>query len=185
MPLELVYENDITGSLQKVKGSDGRQNTSSRTDGRPFYVSRDRGQTYILHIKDADAATGDLIAYLRNDSKDKKVYITKMELSSPVACKFIVSYGDATTATGTSVTPINMNKTSSNDADVTALGNAAVGGVSAATDFGSVRIPASQTITKDYGDTLILGQNDNIVIESDLVTSTPDLVEIDISFFIE
>ena len=32
---------------------------------------------------------------------------------------------------------------------------------------------------------IILGQNDNIVIESDLITSSRDLIEVDIFFFIE
>jgi len=181
----IEYIDDVGGNFQEAHGSDSRLNVSSRSDGRAFYVSRDKGQKYVLHIKDADAADGDLIAYLRNDSKDKKLYINDIHISSPVACKFIISFGDSTTATGTSVTPVNMNKSSSNDADVTALGNAAVGGVGASTDFASMRISGSDTGELDFGDTLILGQNDNIVIESDLITSTPDLVEVDIYFFIE
>ena len=36
-----------------------------------FYASRDDGQSYILRVEDDDAAAGDLVAYLRNDSKDK------------------------------------------------------------------------------------------------------------------
>ena len=181
----IQYINDKTGAFQEVHGSDARLNVSSRSDGRGFYVSRDNGQAYILHIKDVDAADGDLIAYLRNDSKDKKLYVEDIHISSPVACKFIISFGNATAATGTSVTPVNLNKSSSNDADVTAFGNAAVGGVGADVDFASMRIGASATGELDFGDTLILGQNDNIVIESDLITSTPDLVEVDIYFFIE
>ncbi len=181
----IQYIDDVNGNFQETHGSDSRLNVSSRTDGRAFYVSRDKGQSYVLHIKDADAATADLIAYLRNDSKDKKVYIQDIHISSPVACKFIVSFGDSTTATGTSVTPVNLNRGSSNDADVTCLGNAAVGGVSASVAFASLRISASATGELDFNDELILGQNDNIVIESDLVTGSPDLVEIDIYFFIE
>lgn len=182
---KIQYKDDRSGNFQEAGGSDSRLNVSSRADGRAFYVSRDDGQSYVLHIKDADAADGDLIAYLRNDSKDKKLYIQDIHISSPVACKFIMSFGNATAATGTSVTPVNMNKTKTFDADVTALGNAAVGGVSASTDFASLRIGASGTGELDFGDTLILGQNDNIVIESDLITSSPDLVEVDIFFFIE
>ncbi len=181
----IQYIADDTGSFQETHGSDSRLNVSSRSDGRAFYISRDFGQAYVLHIKDADAADGDLIAYLRNDSKTKRVYVEDIHISSPVACKFIMSFGDAVAATGTSVTPVNLNKSSSNDADVTAFGNAAVGGVGASTDFGSMRIGASGTGALDFNDTLILGQNDNIVIESDLVTSSPDLIEVDIYFFIE
>ena len=185
MAQEIQFENDVTGAQEKTKGSDGRLNVSSRADSRAFYVSRDKGQAYVLHSKDADAATADLLVYLRNDSKDKRVYIEDIHISSPVACKFIVSFGDATTATGTSLTPVNLNKSSSNDADVTAFGSAAVGGVAASTAFASLRISASETGEIHFNDSLILGQNDNIVIESDLITSTPDLVEVDIYFFIE
>lgn len=173
------------GAFEETHGSDTRLNTSSRSNSRSFYISRDDGQAYVLHIKDADAADGDLIAYLRNNSTTKKLYIQDIHISSPVACKFIVSYGNSTTATGTSVTPTNLNKSSSNDADVTAFGNAAVGGVSASTDIASLRISGSSTGEVDFKEGLILGQNDNIVIESDLITSSPDLIEVDIYFFIE
>ena len=181
----IQYISDDTGSFQEVHGSDARFNVSSRSNSRSFYVSRDDGQAYVLHIKDADAADGDLIAYLRNDSKTKRLYIQDIHISSPVACKFIASFGDAVAATGTSVTPVNLNKSSSNDADVTAFGNAAVGGVGASTDFASLRIGASGTGELEFKQGLILGQNDNIVIESDFITNSPDLIEIDIYFFIE
>ena len=55
----------------------------------------------------------------------------------------------------------------------------------AATDFASLRIGASGTGELDFNDSLILGQNDNIVIEADTITNTPDLIEVDIYFFIE
>jgi len=179
------YLHDKLGFQQQVHGSDNRFNTSARVDGRAFYISRDPGQAYVMHSKDVDAADGDLLVYLRNDSKDKSLYIQDIHISSPVACKFIVSFGDAVTATGTTLTPINLNKGKTNDADVTAKGSAAVGGVGASIDFASLRIGASGTGELDFNDTLILGQNDNIVIEADLITSTPDLVEVDIYFFLE
>ncbi len=183
--VEIQYQNDVSGSVQKAQGSDGRLNVSSRADGRAFYVSRDKGQAYVLRIEDDDVATGDLVAYLRNDSKDKKVYIQDIHVNTETACTFKVAFGDATAATGTSVTPVNLNKSSSNDADVTALGNAAVGGVSASTFFASLRSSADSMAELDFRDALILGQNDNIVIEADLVGSSPKDMEIDIFFFIE
>jgi len=113
----IQYINDETGSFQEAHGSDSRLNVSSRTDSRAFYVSRDNGQAYILHIEDDDAAAGDLVTYLRNVSKDKRLYITDIHLNSENAATFKLAFGDATAATGTSVTPANLNKSSSNDAD--------------------------------------------------------------------
>lgn len=179
----IQYVNDETGSFQEAHGSDSRLNVSSRSDSRVFYVSRDNGQAYVLRIEDDDAVANDLIAYLRNDSKDKRLYITDIHLSSENAATFKLAFGDATAATGTSVTPVNLNKSSSNDADVTALGNGAVGGVAADTFFSTVRVGAGGFEEWESKDALILGQNDSIVIEYD--TGTTGDIEVDVFFFIE
>lgn len=180
---ELKYQNDETNNTQTVQGSDGRLNVSARVDSRIFYVSRDQEQAYVLRIEDDDAAANDLVAYLRNDSKDKLLYITDIHFNAENASTWKLAFGDATTATGTTVTPVNLNRSSSNDADVTALGNAAVGGVTASTFFSSARIGADDLVEYDTKDALILGQNDNLVVEYD--TGTTGDIEVDIFFFIE
>ena len=76
---------------------------------------------------------------------------------------------------------MNLNKSSSNDADVTAFGNGAVGGVAASTFFSTIRVSAGETA--EYDVSIILGQNDNIVVEYD--TGTTGDIEVDIFFFIE
>lgn len=179
----IQYTNDETGSFQEVQGSDNRFNVSSRQDSRPFYISRDNGQVYILRIEDDNAEVGDLLAYLRNDSKDKTLYVNDIHFNSENAATFKIAFGDAVAATGTAVTPVNLNRSSSNAADVTALGNGAVGGAGASTFFSTVRVGANGFQEWGAQDALSLGQNDNIVIEYDL-GSTGD-VEIDIYFFLE
>ncbi len=179
----IQYINDETGSFQETHGSDSRLNVSSRSDSRIFYVSRDNGQAYVLRIEDDDAAANDLVAYLRNDSKDKRLYITDIHINSENAATFKIAFGDAVAATGTTVTPVNLNKSSSNDADITALGDGAVGGVGASVFFSTIRVGAGGFEEYDTKDALILGQNDNIVIEYD-TGSTGD-IEIDVFFFIE
>lgn len=180
---KIQYLNDVSGSLQEAHGSDSRLNVSSRSDSRVFYVSRDKGQAYVVRIEDDGADANDLVAYLRNDSKDKRLYVTDIHLNSENAATFKIAFGDAVAATGTGITPVNLNRSSSNDADVTALGNGAVGGVAASTFFSSVRVGAGGFEEYDTKDALILGQNDNIVIEYD--TGTTGDIEIDIFFFIE
>ena len=182
--MRIQYINDETGSFQEVHGSDSRMNVSSRVDGRPFYVSRDQGQAYVLRVEDDDAASGDLVAYLRNDSKVNRMYIQDIHVQCENAAEWKLAYGDGTTATGTTVTAVNLNKTSSNDADATGLGNGAIGGVTASTFFSTRRHIANSQAHFHFGDALILGQNDNIVVELDLISSTGD-IEVDIYFFIE
>ena len=179
--MRIQYINDETGNFQETHGSDARLKVSSRSDSRSFYVSRDDGQYYVLRIEDDDAAANDLVAYLRNDSKTKKVHIRDIHISAENACTIKFAYGDATAATGTAVTPVNLNKSSSNDADVTAFGNGAVGGVTVSTFFSTIRVAAGETA--EYDVSIILGQNDNIVVEYD--TGTQGDIEVDIFFFIE
>ena len=180
---KIQYSNDVSGSLQEARGSDSRLNVSSRSDSRIFYVSRDNGQAYVLHIEDSDAEAGDLVAYLRNDSKDKRLYVTDIHANSVNAAKFKIAFGDAVAATGTGVTPVNLNRSSSNDADITALGNGAVGGVGASTFFATIRVGAGGFEEFDTKDALILGQNDNIVVEYD--TGITGGIEVDIFVFLE
>lgn len=179
----IQYINDRSGSFQETHGSDSRLNVSSRVDDRIFYTSRDQGQAYSLRIEDDDAAAADLVLYLRNDSKDKRLYITDIHFNSENAGTFKIGFGDATAATGTAVTPVNLNRSSSNDADATAFGNGAVGGVAASVFFATVRTPANTFIEWESKDALILGQNDNVIIEYD--TGTTGDIELDIFFFIE
>ncbi len=171
------------GIQGEVHGSDTRLNTTSRSSSREYYASRDKGQAYTLFIEDDDAVAGDLVAYLRNNSKTQDLVVHEIVCSSENAATWKVAYGDSTTATGTGVTPVNENKTSSNDADATGVGNGAVGAVAAATFFGGRRNAANTTISFDYKDSLRLGQNDNIVVEYD-TGSTGDL-EIEIHFYFE
>jgi len=179
----IQFQNDVTRAFEEVQGSDGRLNVSSRADSRMFYVSRDNKQAYILRIEDDDAVAADLVASLRNDSKDKQLFITDIHFNSEQDATFKIAFGDSTTPTGTAVTPVNLNKGSSNDADVTALGNGAVGGVTASTFFATVRMGSSSLEEWGSQDALILGQNDSIVVEYD--TGATGDVEIDIFFFLE
>ena len=69
---KLTYTNDENMNLQEVQGSDGRLNTSSRSDGRGYYNSRDESESYSLVFDDANATALDFIVYLRNDKTDGK-----------------------------------------------------------------------------------------------------------------
>lgn len=179
----IQYINDETGSFQETHGSDSRLNVSSRSDARSFYVSRDNGQSYVLHIEDDDAVAGDLIGYLRNDSKNKRLYVRAIEISCENVSTIKIGFADSTAPTGTLVTPVNLNRASSNDADVTAVGNGAVGGAAIETFFDAGRVEAGGEHHFEFNDSLILGQNDAIIVEYD--TGTTGDLELEIFFFIE
>jgi len=180
---EIKFTNDETGAIEKVQGSDGRLNVSARADSRSFYISRDDSQAYVLDVEDDDAVAGDLVGYLKNDSTTKLLYISNIEYSCENACTVKVAFGDSTTATGTTVTPVNLNQATPKSADATALGNGAVGGVTASTFIQTSRTVANSDGMIEFIDALILGQNDNIVIEYD--TGTTGDMEVSVHFFLE
>lgn len=171
------------GQSEVVRGSDTRLNVSSRSDTRAFYISRDSEQGYVLHIQDAAADAGDIIAYLKNTSSSLSIFIRRIEVKAENAAKWVVAYGDETAATGTEVTPINLNKKSSNAASVSAFGNGAVGGVTATQTVASLRHAANGSSMEDFQDMMILGQNDNIIVEYDV--GTTGLAEVDIYFYMD
>jgi len=180
---KLEYFHEKSGSEQQVKGKDGRLNTDSRSEPRAFYVSRDNSQAYVLVIEDDDAVAGDIIAYLKNDSKDKKLYVQSIVVSCANAITIKVAFGDSTVATGSPVTPANLNRPEINAADVTSFGNGAIGGVIASTFLPSTRCPAGDSKIIFFNDALILGPNSNIIVEYD--AGTTGAVELSIYFFFE
>ena len=177
------YSDESPGGLGQVLGSDGRLNVSSRSDTRAFYISRDDEEVYVLRIEDDDAVLADIVVYLQNTSPTKDLYILDIHVSSENAATFKIAFGDATAATGTAVDPVNLNRGSPNDSADNSFGNGAVGGVTASTFFSSLRVGAGESEEWGFERALILGQNDNIVIEYD-TGSTGD-IEIDIFFFQE
>jgi len=167
---ELFHENDSTGAIERTKGSDGRQNTSARTDSRAYYNSRDRGQMYSFTWTFADTLATQTAAYLRNDATDgKHLVIHSIGVNSEKAVRFKLSFVTGTAANGTAVTPTNLNKTSSNAASATA--QSAVGaanGITSLTPDGEIDFAYCQIDGHEefrIGDTIRLGQNDAIEIE--------------------
>lgn len=178
----LVYLTS-KGAIEEVHGSDTRLNVSSRVDSRSFYVSRDNGQSYVLVSEDDDAVAADIITYLKNTSSSLKMFIRDVEISCENAATIKVHLGDATTATGTPLTSTNLNRNSKNAADVSAFGNAAVGGVASSILLAVQRCPAGNNVHFEFNDSLILGQNDNIFVEYD--TGNQGDVEVATYFYMD
>lgn len=154
-----------TGQKCGISPTGNRLNTSARTDERIYYVSRDNGDAYTLTSIDT-AAAGEYNLYFKNTSTSQKFYVKEITVGSAVLAIFKVSKVTGNAA-GTTITPVNMNFISGNTASATALGNAAVTGLSESAIIEMVSVEADSTEHIDFHDALILGQGDAIAIEYD------------------
>ena len=169
---EITYQNDVSGSLQKAQGSDGRLNVSSRYDTRAYYNSRDEGQSYTAAFNFTASAAGEYAAYLKNTSTTKELVISHIGINSIVASGFKLATVTGTAAAGTALIPFNNNMSSNNDAAATAMeGAAAASGITGLTPvllIDSLYTGANSHEEFRIGDTLRLGQGDAIAIEVDV-----------------
>lgn len=156
--------SDVTGAHETVKGSDGRMNTSARTDGRAYYHARDHGNTYNIPFSDLDAAVGDTSFYFKNTSTDKDFVITHVGLNSTLTGSFIMQFVTGTASGGTAIVPTNTNYTSSNEAVATCVGGSAVTGLTTAGILDRVIIGATGHEEFRLADTVRLGQNDAVAL---------------------
>ena len=174
-----IQIEDSTGSGQGVGVSPtgNRLNTSSRSDNRAYYNSRDEGQTYSMVYSHPSAADGQYSFYLQNTSTDKTLVVSSIGLNADDLAKFKLCYVTGTAANGVAVVPVNLNRASANDAICTAIsdeGGTAISGLTTdgCIDTASVVVNGHEEFR--LGDKLRLGQNDAIALEMDAGTSTPD-----------
>lgn len=170
MPTEIKFQSVKTGADERARGSDNRLDVSSRTDERAYYNSRDDGQTYSVVFDFQSAEAGEFGAYLKNDSATGKDFVVAgVGVNSAEASRIKLHYVTGTAAGGTTLTPTNLNGSSSNAATTTAMegGSAATGitGLSSSgvIDFAYVQATGHQEFF--LKDRLRLGQNDAIAIE--------------------
>ena len=163
---------DGVGSGQQVGVSPtgNRLNVSSRSDERIYYVSRDNGSSYTVLSIDTPSGAGEYNFYFQNNSTSEKFYIKEITIGTIGAASFKISKVSGT-ATGTTITPTNMNFISGNIASATTMGNGAVGGLSETAVIETVILSANSTDHIDFHDALILGQSDAIAVETDTFSS--------------
>jgi len=155
-----------TGNVAAVN-SVNRLQVSARTARRSFYISRDQGQVYTALSEDATALANEETIYLKNTSPTRNVFLDTILISSDVASKWRLKFVTGTAA-GTIITPINLNKTSSNDAEVEARGDGSVTGLTDDGDISIFRVRAGAGIIARPRSTIILGQNDAIALECEI-----------------
>lgn len=158
---------DSTGRFEETRGSDSRLNTSSRSNTRSYYVSRDEGQSYTTTSLVTASSLGSQMLYFQNTSTSKKFFLDKVTFGTGTRCVFKIHFVTGTAAGGSALTPVNLNKSSVNDAAATARGDGDVTGLTIDKTIGAYRVDANTFKDESFDDTVILGQNDAIAIEYD------------------
>lgn len=185
MSINIEFRNDVTNAKEDTQGSDGRLNVSSRTDGRRYYNSRDRGQTYSMVWEFATAASTEYAAYLKNTSTDKTLVISSIGLNAEVATRFQLDTVTGT-AVGTAITPFNTNTAAEHAASVTALEGASAGtgitGLTIDQKIDQAWVQATGHEEFRLNDTVRLKQNQAIAIQT-LETAGGDVAGVIFFYF--
>jgi len=169
----------------QVSGSDGRLDVSARNNLRSYYISRDDGQAYTLGSEVSGAVTDDIVLYWQNTTTVSRIlFIDQVLFNSSLALRWEVLFVTGTAAGGSSLAPVNLNKTSSNPAQSNSRGNGVITGLTEGDTVSFVRSPVSTCIVESFDDTLILGQNDALAIKVSSAAGATD-VEVTVRGFYE
>ena len=155
-----------------------RLDTSARAASRQYYESRDTGQVYTVISVDATAVANEETIYVKNTSTIKDMIIEKITISTDTNSLWRIKFVTGTAAGSSVITPVNLNKGSSNTAAATCRGDGAITGLTDDGDITLVRIGADSHDEIRFSEALRLGQDDAIAVECE----TNAAVEIVVSF---
>lgn len=184
----IEYKNDVTRALEEMEGNDGRANVSSRSDGRRYYTSRDQAQAYSVTFEHSAAADGEYSLYIKNTSPTRRLVLSAIGLNAGNIARMKLWFVTGTATNGVAIIPQNLNRASSNAAEVTTIhdgGGTAIGGLTTSgIPIDDIGMGANDHREFRLDDAIHLGQNDAVAIEMDTGTSTP-LVHGVLFFFME
>lgn len=179
MAIEQSYEDDVTGFMARVKGSDSRGNVSSRSDSRGYYNSRDKEQSYSASFSHPASVAAEYSLYFQNTSTSKEFVLSTIGLNSDLGANVKLWRVTGTAANGVTLTPTNENLSSSITADAICIEDGAgtpISGLTNANLIDYVKIPVDGVREMLLDDRIRLSQNEAIAIEVDAVTSGTPLV---------
>ena len=161
-----------------------RLNVSAKTRDRMFYVSRDEEQSFNAVMPSYSATAGDYVFYIKNTSSTKNLFLHSLEYHSVENVHWKVFTATGTAAGGTEVAPTNLNLASGRSAEAASMGGGAtITGLTLGPQIGTHRTQAFGEAGMNFGEGLILGPNNAVVVEYD--TGTTGLCEIDCIFHFE
>jgi hypothetical protein len=166
----IVDNGKGTGNGMSVS-ADNRADISARSNPRIYYISRDKERAYTWFFEDDDAAAGDYVAYLQNNDSNRTLVIDDIIISTEFAATIKAHVVTGTASGGASITPTNLNLSSTKSALATARGTGAISGLTSSGVFDALRLSANDTVELKIGDALQLGNNDAIAIEYDTGTT--------------
>ena len=142
MSLELFHQNDQTGAFEATKGSDGRQNVSSRSDDRIYYISRDFSEAYSIVYQDATAAAGTIILNCVNDANDLALVVHSVGFNAIQRTTLELIETTGVPTGGSVITPFCLNRVTVHTAQCTVRGNDALGVVTSSGEFDHAQVEA-------------------------------------------
>jgi len=163
--------------------SSQRGNVSAKTAPRPMYSARDDGLSFSA-IYMFTATAGDKVAYLKNSSSTRNLFIGDVSMGGVNSILWKVWFVTGTAASGETVTPVPTNRSKSIPAEAVAMAGDTT--ITSLTDVDIVsvfRSGAGATFEEHFDGSLILGPGDAIMLEYD--TATAGIGEIDIHFHYE
>ena len=152
---------------------DLRANVSSRVNERIYYHSRDTEDAFSVVASDALPSTAEYSMYFQNTNTEKD-FVVKAFYTTSVSADVTWKLHKVTgTASGTDITPVNLNLQSGLSATAVCKGGAAgvTGLTSAAVIMNWGNGVAYDTQHVNMHDSLILGKKNAIAVEFDAGTS--------------
>ena len=161
-----------------------RLNVSNKGAQRIYYVSRDFGLAFNAVYPAITATAGDYVAYLKNTSSTRNLFVGRIEYHSAENVEWNVWQVTGTAASGETITPANLNLGSGLAAEAIAMsGNTAITGLSNTKQIGVHRTTAAGEASMDFEYALILSPGTAIALEYQ--AGTTGLCEFDIHFYYE
>ena len=161
-----------------------RGNVSAKTAPRNFYSARDDGLAYSAIYEGITAVAGDYVAYLKNTSTTRNMFIGDLTAGGVGDVKWKLWFVIGTAAAGESVTATPMNNSKNIPAEATVMaGNTSITGLTTDGQVSNFRSAALSSWEEAFDGSLVLGPGDAIALETD--AGTIGVVEMDIHFHYE
>ena len=159
----MLFE-DGTGAGYAVKVTKrNRMTVDSVNQPKMSLVSNDDGLAFSWTNASYDYDAGDTIILIKNTSTTHNLIIDDIIIAGDTATIATVHFPVCDTPTGTSITGVNLNRTSGKTADATAIGDETTN--SQGPIYHNIFIEANKTYEHDAGDSIVLGTNNCIAVD--------------------